>query len=1536
MVITKKGIASNQKTFKVNDEPVGPGLCALKNPDDTPKVNGRMGDSIRAVGARFDETQGLNNLVFSNKQNAIILSPDKWKDSEIITTVPVNTVSGPVAVYKKVEAGRKCVGFSIASWCPSNKYDVIYKDVFSNSLPLQIFDTCDSGYLTTLGGREPGFPIVTFSRTASGSKEDYDKINLGNLASDGTYLYSMHEPSGKEGNTIWGQVDGDNISTIYKIGTGYNGTELGRVYKKYQFTKNVFLPGSTESIPDANPPVNITATSLISTDSGIYLGAENHIRQRFWLPTNHLKYNVPMWLVWKVKFDEVNNTYDYEGVEIPQGLIVAQDPNWPITYKDADRFTNGVMLKNTRNNIVAIAADENGFTFQVLNNDWLQVNKFTVKNAYMVSTVGNGTYTATYPVGVLDDKYFYNVYNGNVYVVDWQKGEWKGAYTGHGWYTKEMNGTFDWKNGKYWFGINMNDIPITWLGDFYSSIVPFSIFNHNRIYRYSECAVPTVGFCRSDVDCKQGAMCSRSKCENGLCTPEIKSFSPLSGAVGTWLTITGCHFGCQPGQIYFGGSIANDQIPTDGLVAGYTFNSADNNGLFRSSLSSPDISSQLNGATISDGVLNATTGYFDLDDRLGKNQNFGGPDKGKLTLLMKIKPTSFVKEGPSGQNVIGLTYGIVGTYYLAIGTGDTNTAVLITYVKTANGSDVNLYSSGSIIKNQWNYIALVLEAGVGYKYYINGKMTDDVPLPNLKLYSWNQNTSLAQIYQKFAGQIDEFFMYNRALTSQEIQKFTFGAKGLELADPACWPNWRCSISGGYDEVTVEVPNRNTPTNPADDALTGAIKLITYKGLLDTSDDLPGTPIFTVNTDPLGPQICKLIPNYGNRKINVRIYGENFGSTPASGDHVNFDPQEKELFNDLNNNGVRDADEPYNDYNGNGQYDAGNLPMREPFLDYGSDKLPDQEEPGYDPQNNPDPNKDNLDGISSGTQGNHSYDEGEPFIDYHRTCVAGANAAKPCQKDSDCPQSTCPQTNNAYDPDVASVDYISQITNFITKAIWPGCPETGWDDKNICFAVPNNAAGFGTETETALNKVSVNKGVQESGSKQFEVTFGSCGNQKIEHDKGETCDGSLMPDISSTEKNKICTQLFSPLYPDEEISKCYVQCDTSCSLLFCVGSDCKSDKDLCGNNIIDEFFDVDKESIYHEQCDTNTYPTGLTCTEAGYPYDKVCESGDKANEACSSDDDCSSNKKCVGGDTSGDPCTTNADCVVGGSCKSDIACIQSCKFQCGECVLLICSKGKVCASGDKVNESCSTDADCSSNKKCVGGDTPGDPCTTNADCGDGGSCNSAIACQSGCRPIKKITCGNGKINIPADEQCDCGSDNTCTAAELNNRSCDYYNGKVGDLACYPPQDPSGWNDCRFNTDDCEKTRIDPVCTADSDCLACGSGNSHCINVYCSPYITDLTPVEGKIGTWVTLTGCYFGCSSGSVYFQGDQMVTLPDTNKNGLVAGYLFNELVGGKVKDISGNNYNGILYKGAKIENGNLVLSGGDSGSGDYMNIDMT
>lgn len=104
-----------------------------------------------------------------------------------------------------------------------------------------------------------------------------------------------------------------------------------------------------------------------------------------------------------------------------------------------------------------------------------------------------------------------------------------------------------------------------------------------------------------------------------------------------------------------------------------------------------------------------------------------------------------------------------------------------------------------------------------------------------------------------------------------------------------------------------------------------------------------------------------------------------GDSDPSGKTGDYTPGDSEQFKnviefalavDLNGNGIRDYGEPVIKNN------------RERYIDSGIDGVLSKDEPGYDPDTNPDPAGDDWDPILNynGTEGNLSYDEGEAYDD----------------------------------------------------------------------------------------------------------------------------------------------------------------------------------------------------------------------------------------------------------------------------------------------------------------------------------------------------------------------------------------------------------------------------------------------------------------------------------------------------------------------------------------------------------------------------
>ncbi len=594
---TAKGLESNRVQFTVNNNPVGPGLCdvyTLTN-DGQHSHNGRNGDQVFAEGDNFGDSQDSSNLIFSADVSADI---NLWSNRNIEAMIPVGAVSGGVFVNKRLQTGSNCIGFHIGSFCPSNQFEPIYQDVASNSIPLTINNLfCSSGYLGQYTARDSGFPIETYNLDAQGQKLPYEQIALGTSVSDGSYLYTTGSAIINSADTQILVAPEDTPRTIYKIGSGFNNTDSGRVYKKYQFDYTKVQPAV---LAMAEPAWSQSAPlSLIFTkDKKFYFGQQYHgelsvdgtILWSWWVP--------------QIIFNDNDNTYTFHWQNIPQGLIYSSSYDWDKAYAEDGNVSAlfAPAMASNGDNIFVMSHDlpggfvvnpdntwidnniNQGYTFQVLDNNWNLIKEFSVLDIPEDSfyrTIGTHFFAA-------DENYLYIKVNSIIQAIDWHKEDFAGAWDFNPEITQEYSGTYDWLNQKFWFGSLNDDVPTLDLyppGNWAREILPVETSKHNRLYLYSRCEIFGREYCRTDEDCNAcGA--GNSSCIKGQCTPYIDNFSPVSGAAGSWVTLTGCYFGCETGEIYFSGidGATNDlvydklglNIEENNAACGATWNCSDN------------------------------------------------------------------------------------------------------------------------------------------------------------------------------------------------------------------------------------------------------------------------------------------------------------------------------------------------------------------------------------------------------------------------------------------------------------------------------------------------------------------------------------------------------------------------------------------------------------------------------------------------------------------------------------------------------------------------------------------------------------------------------------------------------------------------------------------------------------------------------------------------------------------------------------------------------------------------------------------------
>ncbi len=142
-------------------------------------------------------------------------------------------------------------------------------------------------------------------------------------------------------------------------------------------------------------------------------------------------------------------------------------------------------------------------------------------------------------------------------------------------------------------------------------------------------------------------------------------------------------------------------------------------------------------------------------------------------------------------------------------------------------------------------------------------------------------------------------------------------------------------------------------------------------------------------------------------------------------------------------------EKFHDTNGDGLWD---FASGETFDDFGSDGIPDRDEPGYDPVTNPDPNGDDYDPVTnpSGTEGNGRFDT---------VWMAGFDNAHPAQGVHD------PITVRALALDQAglttalvTLDFVGVLSPSVAPALQRITASTGLDADRVIVASIHNHEG----------------------------------------------------------------------------------------------------------------------------------------------------------------------------------------------------------------------------------------------------------------------------------------------------------------------------------------------------------------------------------------------------------------------------------------------------------------------------------------------
>lgn len=666
---TAQGIPSNRVNFEVNDKSLGAGLCSVINVNDGSN-RGQVGTSIEADGFRFGENQNIDDttsqLYFYDGTEVpwgVETNINSWNNQTIEGTIPNSALTGPVEVVRFITTGQRCVGFQIFGFCPLGEEEII-EEVPSNSVPFIITPLCETGYLGSAEARDHLDPDQPYTDSAGQrtfrdavqtftDSGTFDNIDLDLSASDGTgeYFYTIAH-SNTHNST-------NDINTIYKIGTGFEGSELGKVYETYQYdyNQNVDQDGNPKFKynPDSSNSIgkqDLSGNNIMESDFGgngtkslISFDAGGQIFLVYGLEVG--EYDGAQWHYYLpiITFNGTNYYFTY--TEIPEPFTSYRERDWVEDNINNNDFfvTNDLNLLSTGSKVLGLSYSESNYQLEIFDP---AADSF--EDDSLITNIGSAASvcqpTSSFSFGLADDQYIYIFRPNKVSVIDWQNKAWLSQNNScTSWEscnadTKASYGHYDWNNGKYWLLPSETDQSTA--GSL-SNCQQYTDNKQNRIYAYSECLEEEDGFCIADEDCDACGI-GASRCVNNQCTPYISSFTPQEGAVGTYVTIDGCYLGCD-GTFYFNNENAADNlaeafIPAHPECPGNCSEIEASPGVFQIIIEVP--------SEADDGIISfvSSSGLTENTEHLDPNHQFDVNDETKPDILC-ISP----EQGSRSQDI---------------------------------------------------------------------------------------------------------------------------------------------------------------------------------------------------------------------------------------------------------------------------------------------------------------------------------------------------------------------------------------------------------------------------------------------------------------------------------------------------------------------------------------------------------------------------------------------------------------------------------------------------------------------------------------------------------------------------------------------------------------------------------------------------------------------------------------------------------------------------------------------------------------------
>lgn len=363
------------------------------------------------------------------------------------------------------------------------------------------------------------------------------------------------------------------------------------------------------------------------------------------------------------------------------------------------------------------------------------------------------------------------------------------------------------------------------------------------------CGACAGGSCKVNSDCASG-FCLAGKC---AVQPVISSVTPLDGKPGTFVTIKGTNFGYTNGTVTFMGAagVGDEKVataPTACTAAG--------------------VDTWSNTQVTVEVPVGAASGPIQV-----KNTDSGLSDQTNDTNGPKIP--DFVVNGSSYPGVCGLSpsEGIVSSYADVIGQGFGAAGKIL--FKTAS---TNVEASIDSWSDSRVHLRIpIVDLGTHSVSVQTGTQTSNAVDFNVLDKLATTKPTLAGI-DPAQGPPQQYVTLTGSNFGYSIGKVVFAAAdGSQAIGDTSFPS---SCAAGFwrdDAVVVKVPSVFTSK--------GTIVDGKYAVTVVRSDGSVAGPIdFTIDsTIKLTPGICSMVPSIGPLGTIVKLYGDQFGSTPT----VNF-------------------------------------------------------------------------------------------------------------------------------------------------------------------------------------------------------------------------------------------------------------------------------------------------------------------------------------------------------------------------------------------------------------------------------------------------------------------------------------------------------------------------------------------------------------------------------------------------------------------------------------------------------------------------